>query len=102
MCGHTRIDRIRNEAIRSRVGVAAISDKLRETRLRWVGHVLRRPPDAPVRKCEGLSPADSRRCRGRPKKSWREVIRNDFALLSLSEDLAQDRASWRERTRVLE
>ena len=39
MSGHTRMDRIRNEVIRSKVGVAPIEDKVREGRLRWYGHV---------------------------------------------------------------
>ena len=36
MCGFTRLDRIRNVAIRERVGVAPLEDKLRESRLRWL------------------------------------------------------------------
>ncbi|KAH1228828.1 26S proteasome regulatory subunit 8 A [Glycine max] len=43
MCGKTRQDKIRNEAIRERVGVAPIVEKMVENRLRWFGHVERRP-----------------------------------------------------------
>ncbi|VDP11736.1 unnamed protein product [Heligmosomoides polygyrus] len=39
MAGVTRLDRIRNEAIRQKFGVAPIADKMREARLRWYGHV---------------------------------------------------------------
>ncbi|VDO19702.1 unnamed protein product [Heligmosomoides polygyrus] len=35
MAGVTRLDRIRNEAIRQKFGVAPIADKMREARLRW-------------------------------------------------------------------
>ncbi|KAG2570477.1 hypothetical protein PVAP13_7KG041118 [Panicum virgatum] len=38
-CGHTRTDRVRNEVIRDRVGVAPIEEKLTQHRLRWFGHV---------------------------------------------------------------
>ncbi|VDO65718.1 unnamed protein product [Heligmosomoides polygyrus] len=38
--GVTRLDRLRNDTIRQRFGVAPISDKLPEARLRWYGHVL--------------------------------------------------------------
>ncbi|KIH52583.1 hypothetical protein ANCDUO_17314 [Ancylostoma duodenale] len=38
MAGITRVDRIRNEKIRERFGIATIADKLRETQLRWYGH----------------------------------------------------------------
>ncbi|KAG5626964.1 hypothetical protein H5410_012182, partial [Solanum commersonii] len=72
MCGHTRSDKIRNEVIREKVGVASVVDKLREARLRWFGHVKRRGTDAPVRRCEGLVVEGTRRGRGRPKKYWGE------------------------------
>ena len=35
-------DKISNEYIRGSVGVASIVEKMREIRLRWLGHVLRR------------------------------------------------------------
>ena len=34
MCGKSRMDKVRNEDIRSLVGVASIEDKMRENRLR--------------------------------------------------------------------
>jgi len=34
ICGHTRLDRISNEAIRGKIEVAFIKDKMREARLR--------------------------------------------------------------------
>ncbi|KAK3523086.1 hypothetical protein QTP86_013134 [Hemibagrus guttatus] len=46
--GVTRLDRIRNEYIRGTAHVGRLGDKVRETRLRWFGHVQRResgPPD---------------------------------------------------------
>ncbi|KAF3636661.1 putative rRNA-processing protein UTP23 -like protein [Capsicum annuum] len=50
MCGLTKGGRVRNEIIRDKVGVASVEDKMREGRLRWFGHVMRRGADAPVRK----------------------------------------------------
>ncbi|KAI3805747.1 hypothetical protein L1987_21632 [Smallanthus sonchifolius] len=52
MCGHTRLDRIRNEDFRARLGVARISDKISEGRLRWFGHVRRRQMTTLVRRVE--------------------------------------------------
>ncbi|KAG5606376.1 hypothetical protein H5410_027868 [Solanum commersonii] len=100
MCGHTRSDKIRNEAIREKVGEASVVDKLREARLRWFGHVKRRCADAPVRRCEGLVVEGTRRGRGRPKKYWGEVIRQDLAQLHLTEDMTLDMKEWRSRIRV--
>ncbi|KAL6498969.1 hypothetical protein OROGR_028147 [Orobanche gracilis] len=52
MCGHAKKDRLRNEVIREKVRVASIEDKMMENRLRWFGHVRRRPVEAPVRSME--------------------------------------------------
>ena len=49
ICGHTRRDRVRNDDIRDRLGLAPIEEKLVQHWLRWFGHVRRRPPEAPVR-----------------------------------------------------
>jgi len=66
---HTRLDKIRNEVIRGKIEVASIEVKMREVRLRWFGHLRRRPRDAPVRRCETIECLDYRRNRGRAKKS---------------------------------
>jgi len=100
ICGHTRLDKIRNEVIRGKIGVASIEDKMREGRLRWFGHIRRRPRDAPVRKCEMIEYPDYRRSRWRPKKSWSEVIRHDLKTLGLVEDMTQDRKFWRGRIKM--
>ncbi|PHT32095.1 Developmentally-regulated GTP-binding protein 1 [Capsicum baccatum] len=91
MCGMTRGDRVRNETIREKVGVAPVECKLREVRLSWFGHVKRRDMDAPVRRCERLALDGFRRGRGRPKKYWGEVIRRDLEQLQLTEDMTLDR-----------
>ena len=96
------MDKIRNEEIRSKLGVANIGDKLRETRLRWFGHVQRRSPDATVRRCERLELGAYRRGRGRPKKRWMDNIKQDINLLGISVELAQCRVSWRDKIKVVE
>ncbi|KAG5590522.1 hypothetical protein H5410_041036 [Solanum commersonii] len=57
----------------------------------------RRGADAPVRRCEGLVVEGTQRGRGRPKKYWGEVIRQDLAQLHLTEDMTLDRKEWRSR-----
>jgi len=102
MYGYTRMDRIRNEVIRDLVKVAPIEDKMRETRLRWFGHVKRRSVDAPVRSCERINTPAGRRGRGQPKKSLDEVIRDDLKVVGLTKNWAQDRRLWRDRIKVLD
>ena len=99
MCGYTRLDKIRNEIIRVRLGVASISDKIKEGRLRWYEHVKRRQMTAPVRVVETLT-VEGERCRGRPKLTWDERIRQDLLEMHLSEDMVEDRCSWRHKTKV--
>ena len=41
MMGTKRNEKFRTEAIRARARVANISEKIREARLRWLGHVVR-------------------------------------------------------------
>ena len=49
MMGTKRIEKIRNEEIRARAGVANISEKTREVRRRWLGHVERKTKEDVVR-----------------------------------------------------
>jgi hypothetical protein len=77
-CGHTGRDRVRNDDIRDRVGVAPIKEKLIQHRLRWFGHVQWRLPDALVRSGV-LKRADNvKSCRGRPKLTWDESVKRDI------------------------
>ncbi|PHT86777.1 hypothetical protein T459_08883 [Capsicum annuum] len=80
-----------NDSLIYKVGVTSVEDKVREERLRWFGHVMRRGMDAPVRRCERLALDGFRRSRGRPKKYWREMIRHDMELLQLTEGMTLDR-----------
>lgn len=80
MCGHKRIDTMRNEVIWNKVGVTNIRDKMREDKMResmlcWFGHVQRMLPTAPVRRCQSSDLGAFIRGKGIPKKSWMKVIR---------------------------
>ena len=48
MMGIKRIEKIGNEEIRARAGVANISEKIREVRLRWLGRVERKSEEVVV------------------------------------------------------
>jgi hypothetical protein len=48
ICGHTRRDRVWNDDICERLGVAPVEEKLMQHRLRWFGHIQQRPAEAPI------------------------------------------------------
>ncbi|KAH1241290.1 putative PKHD-type hydroxylase [Glycine max] len=100
MCGKTRQDKIRNRAIRERVGVAPIVEKMVENRLRWFGHVERRPVDSVVRRVDQMERRQTIRGRGRPKKTIREVIKKDLKLNDLDRSMVLDRTLWRKLIHV--
>ena len=99
MCGKTRNDRIRNVNIRDMVGVALIEDNIRE-RLRWFGHICRRPIDAVVRRSDTFIGNDSTKGMGRPNLTLDVVVKKDMSGLNLSQHLAIDRSQWRKRIYV--
>jgi hypothetical protein len=71
MCGKTGRDRIKNDNIEERVGVAPLVEKMVETRIRWFGHVERRVVDFVVRRVYQVedSQITRGRGRGRPRKT---------------------------------
>ncbi|VDP22803.1 unnamed protein product [Heligmosomoides polygyrus] len=85
-CGWTRRDRVRNEDVRAVMKTAPIQLKMREQRLRWCGHVLRRPEDHPTRLALDFE-APGKRPRGAPRKRWRDVIRRDVAEIGAAPDI---------------
>ena len=98
--GYTLKDKIRNDHIRERVGVAPISEKMREYRLRWYGHIQRRELDELVRIVEQMVREPYIRNRGRPKRTLDEVIQRDMLVRGLSPGMTSDRAKWRRVTHV--
>ena len=68
--GVTRKDKIRNEHIRSGM-------KMREDRLRWYGHFMRRDQEYVSRKMMKMELPGKRR-RGRPKRRFLDVVKEDM------------------------
>jgi len=65
---------------------------LQQNRLRWHGHVLRKDDDDWVKKCMEYETEGSR---GRPKRTWKEVVREDCQASKLNKEDAMDRCKWR-------
>src|SRR6218665_282878 len=91
-------DMQRNENIRKKIGVACITDKIREARLRWYGHV-ERSGDTNIRRIM-KSEVQGLRSRGRQKKRYMDMIQEDLKFLNLKPDDTGGRDMWRQRIRV--
>jgi len=56
-------------------------------------------PERPTRRAIEWTPADGRRKRGRPKKTWRSTFKEDLQATGVSwgekETMAADRVRWR-------
>jgi hypothetical protein len=76
--GHTRKDRIRNDDIRDKLGVATIQEKLVQNHLRWFGYIQRRPHEAPIQSGILSRPENTRRERGRSRLTCEEAIKIDL------------------------
>jgi len=92
-------DRKRNDDIRYAVGVCCITDKIRESRLRWYGHVQRREDDHRLKR---ILETEVYGCRnwGRQRKKWINTNSQDLISLNLTPVDVEDRDDWRRRTRV--
>src|SRR6218665_4070394 len=78
---------------------ACITDKVREARMRWYGHVMRREDGCCIKRIMNAE-VYGRRSRGRQKKRWRDKIQEDLKKLKLKKEDADDRNKWRRRIRV--
>ena len=98
--GVTREDKIRNEYIRGTAKIAKLGEKIRGARLRWYGHVKRRRREAEYvgRKTLEME-VPGRRKRGRPRKRWLDVVREDMESVGVVEEDVVNRGVWRKKTR---
>jgi len=94
MSGKTTKDRVRNKYIEESIRVASFMDKMRENKLRWFGHVMRREDSGAVRTVMELS-VKGRIKRGRPKKKWLNTIEEDMRTTGVNVEDVGDRGKWR-------
>ena len=92
--GVTRKDKIRNEHIRSTVKVERLGIKMREGRLKWYGHVMRRDQEYVGRKMMEMELPGKRR-RGKPKRRFLDVVKEDMEEVGAKETDVEDRKVWR-------
>jgi len=90
MCGVKLKDRLPSKELRERLGVGDIALILQLNRLHWYGHVLRKGDYDWVKKCMEYE-VEGSRPRGRPKRTWKEVVREDCQ----ARKHAMDHCKWR-------
>jgi len=76
MCDVKAKDRVPSKELRERLGLDAIISVLQQNRLQWYGHVMRKEDNDWMKKCMEYE-VEGARPRGRPKKTWREVVQKD-------------------------
>ena len=72
MCGVKLKDRLPSQELRETLGIDDITLVLQQNRLRWYGRVLRKDDDWVNKFME--YEVESSRPRGRPKRTWKEVV----------------------------
>ena len=96
--GVTRMDKIRNEYIRGTAQVGKFGEKTREARLKWYGH-LRRKDDGYIGRRMLRMELPGKRKRGRPKRRFMDVVKEDMAEVEVTEEDTVDRRNWRKKIR---
>ena len=92
--GVTRKGKIRNEYLWSTVKIERLGMKMREGRLRWYGHVMRRDQEYVGRKMMEMELPGKRR-RGRPKRRFLDVVKEDMGEVGAKGKNVEDRKVWR-------
>ncbi|KAK6749797.1 hypothetical protein RB195_002043 [Necator americanus] len=87
-----------NDTVRSIFGVVPITEKMKEARLRWFGHVLRREEDSVAKTALKLD-VSGVRPRGSPKIRWLDRVKLDMIDARLRTADAMDRTKWKTRSR---
>lgn len=58
--------------------------------LRWFRQVKQKPTDVTVRRCDYETEAQRKRDRGRPMKTWKEILKKYMEYLELTKYLVQN------------
>ena len=90
MCNVKVKHRDPSKELRERLGIYDIILILQQNRLQWYGHVLRKEDNDWVKKYMEYE-VEGSRPRGRPKRTWREVVQKDCQARSLNREDAMDR-----------
>ena len=88
-------DMVESTVIASRLGVVDLEEHLRQKRLRWFAHIVRRDDEVEIKTVFELK--IGWRKRGRPVKRWIDVVEEDMKKRGVVQQDAGDREGWRRR-----
>ena len=99
MCNVKIKDRVPSKELTERLGIDDIILILQQNRLRWYGHVLRKEDTDWVKKCM-KDEVEGSRPRGRPKRTWKEVVQKDCQALNLNKEDVMDSGRWKKLIKI--
>ena len=82
MCGVSLREKKTNAELRESMEIEKISNVMRCSRLRWMGHVLRKERNDWVKKSMEMT-VEGSKGRGRPKMTWEKVVLRDMKVRGL-------------------
>ena len=85
-------DRISSVELYRKLKILTLESALRKNRLRWFGHTQR--SDQWINKIQTFD-VTGNAGRGRPSKTWKDVISDDIKSWTIPVDSCQDRSKWR-------
>jgi len=94
MCNVKAKDRVPSKELRERLGIDDIILMLQQNSLWWYGHVLRKEDTDWVKKCMEYE-VEGSRPRGRPQRTWKEVVQKDCQAHNLNKEDAMDPGRWK-------
>jgi hypothetical protein len=93
----SRMDKIRNEAIRTKMGINKnIVQEIEKQQLRCYSHVKRMEDGKIVKQVAEWKPQGKRK-RGRPFNTWKDGIRESMKRRELKDEECMDRDLWRRK-----
>ena len=84
----------KKQIVRGTAKIAKLRDKLRNARLRWYGHVERREEGYMGKRMVEMA-VPGRRKKGRPRRRWMDLAREDMERVGAKEGDEVDRNKWK-------
>ena len=89
MCGASLKSKIAINNLNKRLNVEAVTDVVRQRRLRWFGHLERKDSNDWV-SCKNFEVVGAK-CQRKSRKTWGECVRGDMKSFGLKTEWAQDK-----------